>query len=299
MTSPILTLYILITTFLIYLIQDGRALMLCCFAPFCKTQYHRKIFNDILPSWDANQTWLVFTIAGTYGAFPIYFGEIMSKFYSFFVIMLILFIIRGASIEFYIKSSRSKKIWLYTLSLTSFLLLVCQIGLSSILLESKMSGYIALFIFIFWFNFAQSCCFLFPINHIRRLGYILGLLLSSQLLFMVFHVSIWQTNLTTYIFVIRLALLFFFLTYSFIRPPSNTFGKILLFYVFFSNSLFILYSIPLITQGVAFKGMIQNSTYSSFFVINIFSLALLPIIATGLSMIKKLFSQNIRFANEF
>ncbi len=84
MTSPVLTFYILIATFLIYLIQDGRALMLCCFAPFSKKNYHRQIFNDILPSWDANQTWLVFTIAGAYGAFPVFFGEIMSKYYTFF-----------------------------------------------------------------------------------------------------------------------------------------------------------------------------------------------------------------------
>ena len=104
MTSPILTFYILIATFLIYLIQDGRALMLCCFAPFCKKNYHIQIFNDILPSWDANQTWLVFTIAGAYGAFPVFFGEIMSKYYTFFLMMLMLFIIRGASIEFYIKT---------------------------------------------------------------------------------------------------------------------------------------------------------------------------------------------------
>ena len=77
MTSPVLTFYILITTFLIYLIQDGRALMLCCLAPFCKKKYHLQIFNDILPSWDANQTWLVFTIAGAYGAFPSFFGDFL------------------------------------------------------------------------------------------------------------------------------------------------------------------------------------------------------------------------------
>ena len=34
MASPTLTVYILIFTLLIYLIQDGRALMLCVFATF-------------------------------------------------------------------------------------------------------------------------------------------------------------------------------------------------------------------------------------------------------------------------
>ena len=293
MTSPVLTFYILIATFLIYLIQDGRALMLCCFAPFSKKNYHRQIFNDILPSWDANQTWLVFTIAGAYGAFPVFFGEIMSKYYTFFLMMLMIFIIRGASIEFYIKSSRFKNIWLYTLCASSFLLLICQIGLCTIMLDSKTSVFFALFPFILWFHFTQACCFLFPIKHINRLSYVLGLLLSSQFLFMVLDVSIWDTLLTSSIFVIRLTLLVCFLAVSVIRPPSKTFGKILLFYVFFSNALFILHSSPLITKITSFHQMIPNSTYSSFFIINLFSIVLLPIIATGLSIMKKIFLKNL------
>lgn len=293
MTSPILTFYILITTFLIYLIQDGRALMLCCFAPFCKKNYHLKIFNDILPSWDANQTWLVFTIAGAYGAFPVFFGDIMSKYYTFFFMMLMLFIIRGASIEFYIKSLKFKNIWLFALSISSFLLLVCQVGLCAILLDSKVTVFFALFPFIFWFHFTKACCFLFPIRHINRLSYVAGLLLSSQFLFMILHVEIWKTAITSYIFVIRLTLLFSFLTYSIIRPPSKTFGETLLFYVFFSNALFILNSHSLITKITSFHQVVQNSTYSSFFIINLFSIALLPMIAIGLSMMKKVFLKNL------
>jgi len=293
MTSPILTFYILIATFLIYLIQDGRALMLCCFAPFSKKIYHIQIFNDIFPSWDANQTWLVFTIAGAYGAFPVFFGEIMSKYYTFFLMMLMLFIIRGASIEFYIKSSRFKNIWLYTLSFSSFLLLICQVGLCTIILDSKTSVFFALFPFILWFHFTQACCFLFPIKHINRLSYVLGLLLSSQFLFMVLHVPIWETLLTSSIFVIRLTLLVSFLAVSIIRPPSKLFGKILLFYVFFSNAIFILHSSSLINKITSFHQMIPNSTYSSFFIINLFSIVLLPIIATGLSIMKKIFLKNL------
>jgi cytochrome bd-type quinol oxidase subunit 2 len=293
MTSPMLTCFILISTFLIYLIHDGRALMLCCFAPFCKKKYHLNIFNDILPSWDANQTWLVFTIAGVYGAFPVFFGEIMSKHYSFFLLLLMLFIIRGASIEFYIKSSRFKNIWLYALASSSFLLLLCQVGLCTLLLDTQTSIFFALFPFIFWFHLTQACCFLFPIKHINRLSYVLGLLLSSQLIFSVLHISIWNTKLTSVVFIIRLALLISFLAFSIIRPPSKAFGRILLFYVFFSNALFILHTNTALIKGLSFHQIMQNSTYSSFFIINIFSIILLPIIATGLSMIKKLFLKNI------
>lgn len=293
MTSPNLTFYILIGTFLIYLIQDGRALMLCCFAPFCKKKHLTPIFNDILPSWDANQTWLVFTIAGAYGAFPSFFGEIMSKYYTFFLMMLILFIIRGASIEFYIKSSKFKKIWLYALASSSFLLLVFQVVLCALLLGSKTSVFFALFPFILWFHFTQACCFLFPIKHINRLSYVLGLLLSSQLLFMMLHVSIWGSLLTSSVFLIRLMLLVSFLAYSIMKPPSKTFGKILLFYVFFSNALFILHSSSLVNKLTSFYQIMQNSTYSSFFIINLFSILLLPIIAMGLSIMKKIFLKNI------
>ena len=293
MTSPILTFYILIGTFLIYLIQDGRALMLCCFAPFCKKKYHMPIFNDILPSWDANQTWLVLTIAGAYGAFPIFFGDIMSKYYTFFLMMLMLFIIRGASIEFYIKSSKFKKIWLYTLSFSSFLLLVSQVGLCTILIDSKISIFFAFLPFIFWFHFTQACCFLFPIRHVNRLTYVLGLLLSSQLLLMMLHVSIWGNLLTSSIFIIRLSLLISFLTFSIFKPPSKIFGKILLFYVFFSNALFILQSSSLANKLMFFHQTMPHSTYSSFFIINFFSIALLPMIAMGLFIMKKIFLKNL------
>ena len=46
--------------------------MLCVFAIVNTKKNRVKLFNDILPSWDANQTWLVFTIAGLYGGFPVF-----------------------------------------------------------------------------------------------------------------------------------------------------------------------------------------------------------------------------------
>ena len=293
MTSPMLTFYILITTFLIYLVQDGRALMLCCLAPFCKKKYHLQIFNDILPSWDANQTWFVFTIAGTYGAFPSFFGDLMSQYYSFFMILLMLFILRGASIEFYIKSTRYKRIWLYSLSISSVLLIVCQVFLCTILFDLKTSVFMAFIPFIIWFHFTQACCFLFPIKHLNRLTYVIGLLFSSQFLFMMMDVSIWKTALTSNVFIIRVILLTSFLVYSMIKPPSKLFGKFLLYYVFFSNGLFILHSSFFIIEIESVRHIAHNATYSSFFIINLFSILLLPIIATGLSIMKKIFLKNL------
>jgi hypothetical protein len=110
---------------------------------------------------------------------------------------------------------------------------------------------------------------------------------------MVFHVSIWGSLLTSSIFVIRLTLLASFLAFSIIKPPSKAFGKILLFYVFFSNALFILQSSCLVHKLTCFHQITPNSTYSSFFIINLFSIVLLPMIAMGLSIMKKIFLKNM------
>ena len=147
--------------------------------------------------------------------------------------------------------------------------------------------------FILWFHFTQACCFLFPIKHLNRLTYVIGLLLSSQFLFMMMDVSIWKSPLTSYLFIIRLTLLASFLACSIIRPPSKLFSKFLLYYVFFSNALFILYSSSLIIEMESFWHITQHSTYSSFFIINLFSIALLPIIAIGLAMMKRVFLKNL------
>ena len=282
MAAATLTCCILITTFLVYLIQDGRALMLCCFAPYCKN--HRvKIFNDILPSWDANQTWLVFTIAGVYGAFPIYFGQLMSKYYSFFFLMLILFIVRGAAIEFYIKSYRLRSFWLQILSLSSGLLILSQVFLCTILLGANPKVFIALLPFILWFHYTQACNYLFTIKHRNRIIYVFGIMLTSQFLFELQHVMIWGGLFTSSIFLIRMLLLGFLS-----KPMPQVLGKILMYYVFFSNTLLVLASGPG-TKIFTIQQAMHSNTYSAFVIINVFSLALLPMIGIGLAVMKRIF----------
>jgi Cytochrome bd terminal oxidase subunit II len=288
MSSPILTFYILVMSFLIYLIQDGKALMLCFLAPFCEKKYHTQILKDILPSWDANQTWLVFTIAGTYGAFPDFFGDIMSQYYTFFLMTLILFIIRGASIEFYIKSTKLKKICLYLLSSSSLLLLICQMGLCTLLLNIKISVFLAFLPFILWFNWTQASCFLFPIKLTHRFIYVTGLVLSSHYLMMMLHVSI-GANLFTTRLLLLLGLLVIFMMMTF--PKILT--RALFYYVFFSNAFFILQISTATDSIISLHQSISHTSYSSFFIINLFSVILLPMIAIGLSMTKKIFFKSL------
>ncbi|MBX9703713.1 MAG: cytochrome d ubiquinol oxidase subunit II [Silvanigrellaceae bacterium] len=293
MSNPTITIHILLITFLIYLIQDGRTLMLCVFAPFNRKKHRVNIFNDTLPSWDANQTWLVFTIAGLYGGFPDFFGKLMSQYYSFFFILLLLFILRGSSIEFYIKSSKYKSWWLFALSISSVLLLACHIFLCTILLCSSYFSTLPLFViaaFILWFNFTQAYCFLFGVNHFSRLSFVCGLLLTVTILLNVFEISIEGNHLTSFIFLFQLALLISFLMLSIITHPQGWFSKTLPYYLFITNAFFIIQKLISVQIMQNYYEMAHITKNSSYFVINAFSICLLPLIALGLYKMKKVFS---------
>jgi cytochrome bd-type quinol oxidase subunit 2 len=295
MSNPTITVYILLITFLIYLIQDGRTLMLCVFAPFNRKEHRVNIFNDILPSWDANQTWLVFTIAGLYGGFPDFFGKLMSQYYSFFFLMLLLFILRGASIEFYIKSSKFKSWWLFSLSISSLLLLACHIFLCTILLCSYHLSILPLYViaaFILWFNFTQAYCFLFGVNHLSRLSFLCGLLLTFTILLNVFEISMNVEFLTSFIFLFRLALLISFLTLSIITYPQGWFSKRLPYYLFITNAFFIISKLIPVQIMLDYYEKTHITQNSSYFVINAFSIFFLPLIAWGLYKMKKVFSKS-------
>lgn len=296
MASPTLTLYILILTLLIYLIQDGRALMLCVFATFNTTKNRIKLFNDILPSWDANQTWLVFTIAGLYGGFPIFFGKLMSQHYSFFFVLLLLLILRGASIEFYIKSSKFKYFWLLWLSISSLLILGCHIFLCTILISPCYFSIVTLLsiaAFILWFNFTQAYCFLFFLNHYSRLSLVLSLLLTSTILINVFDVSVWQNHLTSLIFLFGIAFLISFLALSIVTNPPRWFSNTLLYYLFLSNAFFIIEKLTPDLMMLDYDEITSITKNTSYLVINAFSIFLLPLIALGLAKMKIVFSKSL------
>ena len=295
MARPTLTVYILIFTLLIYLIQDGRALMLCVFAPFNTKQNRVNIFNDILPSWDANQTWLVFTIAALYGGFPIFFGQLMSQYYSFFFVLLLLLILRGASIEFYIKSSKFKYFWLFSLSISSLLILACHIFLCTILISPSYFSIALLFViaaFILWFNFTQAYFFLFFHNHYSRLSLVFGLFLTSTILMNMLDVSVWQSHLIFLIFLFSVAFLISFLTLPVFTYPPRWFSKILLYYLFVSNAFFIIQKLIPDLIMLDYDELTSVTKNTSYLVINVFSVFLLPLIALGLAKMKIVFSKN-------
>ena len=129
-----LCLFIIIITFTIYIWLDGKALALCSLLPFADKKQQIIIFNHILPAWDANQTWLVFTLAALYGAFSPFFGQILSGLYLWFISLLLLLILRGAAIELAMKEQHRPYIWYTALSISSVAILIIQSGVVAYLI---------------------------------------------------------------------------------------------------------------------------------------------------------------------
>lgn len=293
MHLPSTTCFILLIGFLIYLIQDGRAVFLSAIAPFKSEPYRIKIYNDLLPSWDANQTWLVFTLAGLYGAFPDFFGKLMSTHYSFFLLLMFFFILRGASIEFYMKSSRFKSCWMILLALSSLLILIGHIEICNILLQKAPYSifiFVLIAVFILAFHLTQSCFFLGPLDFFARFILFLGLLVASSALLNQLDISIWQSPLNLTMLLLRILLMMSFLIPSIFQEPPKFFGALVLYFFFISHLVDLGPKLFDAQSLLQFNQLALRDHASSYFLINLFSMILLPIIAWGLAKMKKVFS---------
>jgi len=139
-----LCLIIISSTLLIYLLLDGRALAMCLLIIFLNKENKAKVYNFILPSWDANQTWLVFSLAALYGAYSQVFGEFFSKHYLSLIAMLLFFLFRGAAIEFSLKEKNRKALWHGILAASSTIILAIQSFLVVHLLLMQQSFFLEL-----------------------------------------------------------------------------------------------------------------------------------------------------------
>jgi len=102
-------LYALIALSLaLYFLLDGYTLGVGLNMPLLRNPQAREAaIHSVTPFWDANQTWLVFAVAGLYGAFPTFYSTILPTFYIEIIILLMLLFIRGIVFEFYEKFSCS------------------------------------------------------------------------------------------------------------------------------------------------------------------------------------------------
>ncbi len=121
---PFVWLLILTSTFYLYLIEDGSALGMSIVLPWLNKETQSKALSLLLPVWDINQTWLVFTLAGLYGGFSLGFVLIMQRLYLPTWFLVILLICRGAAIEYAIKDKGGR--WLFALSFFSLMVIILQ-----------------------------------------------------------------------------------------------------------------------------------------------------------------------------
>jgi cytochrome d ubiquinol oxidase subunit II len=87
-----------------------------------KTDRERRVvLNSIGPVWDGNGVWLVLIGGVLFAAFPLVYASLFSGFYIAFFLVLLVIILRTASIEFRSKRSspRWRRTWDFVFSLSS------------------------------------------------------------------------------------------------------------------------------------------------------------------------------------
>ncbi|MFB9867970.1 cytochrome d ubiquinol oxidase subunit II [Vreelandella sulfidaeris] len=103
---PIIWFGLISFALLIYILLDGYSLGIGILFPFIKDAEQRGIMiTTASPFWDSNQTWLVLSVAGLYGAFPLVYSALLPALYLPLILMLMCLFFRGMTFEFRSKSS--------------------------------------------------------------------------------------------------------------------------------------------------------------------------------------------------
>ncbi len=107
---------------LMYVILDGFTEGVGILMPIAHNQYERNIMMSVvLPTWDGNQTWLVFGVAALYGTFPSAFGTLLPMIYLPIMAMVIAILFRGVAFEYRFKSPNNAHLWDRVIFISSFI----------------------------------------------------------------------------------------------------------------------------------------------------------------------------------
>ena len=106
--------------FMMYIILDGFTLSIGILSPFLTAQQRDIAMSTVLPVWDGNQTWLVFSLAALYGMFPGAFSALLPKIYLPAILLALLLLFRGICFEFRLKAKRGIKNFDRLFALASF-----------------------------------------------------------------------------------------------------------------------------------------------------------------------------------
>ena len=111
-------LLIIAFALLLYVVLDGFALGVGMLTPWLSRKQRDLAISVLLPTWDGNQTWLVFSLAAFYGMFPQAFAYIMPLIYLPALLLGLMLLFRGICFEFRLKSRQGVNNWdrLFTLS---------------------------------------------------------------------------------------------------------------------------------------------------------------------------------------
>ena len=109
-----------------YVLLDGFDLGVGILSLFAPNEAHRgAMMHSIGSIWDANETWLVIVGGTLFGAFPLVYGTVLHALYIPITLMLLGFVLRGVSFEFY-ALSKHKKRWGLAFGLGSLLAACAQ-----------------------------------------------------------------------------------------------------------------------------------------------------------------------------
>lgn len=97
--------------FLMYVILDGFTLGIGMLMPFLPLKERNIASSSILPTWDGNQTWVVFSLAALYGMFPLAFAFLLPKIYLPAICLALFLLFRGICFEFRLKSYKGINNW--------------------------------------------------------------------------------------------------------------------------------------------------------------------------------------------
>lgn len=109
-------------TFLLYIVLDGFTLGVGMYTPWMTREQRDLAVSAILPTWDGNQTWLVFSLAALYGMFPLAFAYILPKIYLPAILLAIMIVFRGICFEFRLKSIKGVDNWDRLFALSSWVI---------------------------------------------------------------------------------------------------------------------------------------------------------------------------------
>ena len=121
-------IWFLIIGFLLlyYVVADGYDLGIGIISLFARSDEERGLMMAAIQSdWHDNQTWLVLLGGMLFGAFPVFYGILLSALYVPVLIMLVGLMFRGVAFEFR-ASSRNRKIWGLSFGVGSLITVLAQ-----------------------------------------------------------------------------------------------------------------------------------------------------------------------------